>query len=670
MEWRQALEHINHRPELVFKQKARKSGWICPLCGNGSGKDGTGVKEDPSRPGHFKCFKCGVGGSVLDWVAQMHGMNPDDTPFREILRKGCEVAGIFVDDAGKAGKGAAVKVQNGIFIPQEEAEGDKAIDMEQAAVFVEDCMAQKEKAFPYLEGRGISKETAARMPIGWHAGWVYFFSDDTNPAQWEARNTNPNAGKGDRYLKATGVEVKTFWGEKALHGMKPVFVTEGIMDALSLSEAGINAVALGGVSNAARFTRKAAGCPLPIIAVLDNDEAGNKATAVLVDAGAVDGRDVLGESHDANDALRENREAFIEAVKEVERIHGYREQQSMAGRMAAIRERIRHNRLFASTGFKNLDKILGGGLYPGLYIMGAISAAGKTTFSLQVADAVARQGRDVLLFSLEMSEAELAAKSISRIMADGNARATTREILLGSSYDAARQAAIDDAWKEYAKYADHIFIMEGQGDVTVSTIRERVEAHFKQTGCLPLVLVDYLQIIAGDPRHTDKQKADMAVVELKRLSRDFDIPVWAVSSFNRENYSNDVSLTSFKESGAIEYGSDVLLGMQYRGMSHMQSEAEKDKNSRIRRLLKENREKAKAGIPVGMELKVLKNRNGYCDSCYFAYTHRSNNFMEQEEDEALDWDEPITCGGIPTSRAKVNQKAVDDMLGVKGRKEK
>lgn len=69
----------------------------------------------------------------------------------------------------------------------------------------------------------------------------------------------------------------------------------------------------------------------------------------------------------------------------------------------------------------------------------------------------------------------------------------------------------------------------------------------------------------SDPRATDKQNTDRAVVELKRISRDFDIPVFAVSSFNRENYRNAVSMEAFKESGAVEYSSDVLFGLQLAG---------------------------------------------------------------------------------------------------------
>ena len=67
-----------------------------------------------------------------------------------------------------------------------------------------------------------------------------------------------------------------------------------------------------------------------------------------------------------------------------------------------------------STGFNNLDKVLDGGLSNSLYVIGAISSLGKTTFVIQIADYVASQGQDVLFFSLEMSIYELIAKSISR----------------------------------------------------------------------------------------------------------------------------------------------------------------------------------------------------------------------------------------------------------------
>ena len=56
------------------------------------------------------------------------------------------------------------------------------------------------------------------------------------------------------------------------------------------------------------------------------------------------------------------------------------------------------------------------------------------------------------------------------------------------------------------------------------------------------------------------------------------------------------------------------------------------------KLYHDNKQKAKKGEPVDMELCVLKNRNGYLDNAYFAFTHRHNIFREKEKsDDALDW---------------------------------
>ena len=67
------------------------------------------------------------------------------------------------------------------------------------------------------------------------------------------------------------------------------------------------------------------------------------------------------------------------------------------------------------SGYQNLDAVTN--LYPGLYVVGAISSLGKTTFVHQMADQVAESGNPVLFFSLEQSTLELASKSLSRIMA-------------------------------------------------------------------------------------------------------------------------------------------------------------------------------------------------------------------------------------------------------------
>ena len=53
------------------------------------------------------------------------------------------------------------------------------------------------------------------------------------------------------------------------------------------------------------------------------------------------------------------------------------------------------------SGYVNLDAVTS--LYPGLYVLGAITSLGKTTFVHQMADQMAKAGHPVLFFSLEQN---------------------------------------------------------------------------------------------------------------------------------------------------------------------------------------------------------------------------------------------------------------------------
>ena len=65
------------------------------------------------------------------------------------------------------------------------------------------------------------------------------------------------------------------------------------------------------------------------------------------------------------------------------------------------------------TGYSNLDRF--SPLYPGLYVLGAISSLGKTTFMSQMSFQISEQGKAVVFFSYEQSRLELISKSISRL---------------------------------------------------------------------------------------------------------------------------------------------------------------------------------------------------------------------------------------------------------------
>lgn len=304
------------------------------------------------------------------------------------------------------------------------------------------------------------------------------------------------------------------------------------------------------------------------------------------------------------------------------KVFSYQENRSLNIINTSLRNRKQEkNGLCIQTGFDLLDEALGGGLMEGLYVCGAVPSLGKTTFMLQMCDQIAASGRDVMIISLEMSKIELAAKSISRHTAINSikkykstlASKITKDVLAQLEYDdGSEDEIIDNAIKDYFSYADHVYIFEGVGDIGVKQIREMIKNHINITGKSPVVLIDYLQMLAPYNQYFgDKQNVDKNIIELKRISREFGIPVLTISSVNRENYKIPISMTSFKESGSIEYGADVLIGLQFQGAGKKEF----------------NIEKAKKNDPRKIEVHILKNRNGESGIMYnYDYYAKYNLF--------------------------------------------
>lgn len=504
----------------------------------------------------------------------------------------------------------------------------------------------------YPAQRGLTEGTILRFGLGFDAAftqgtpWPWqALIIPTGPGSFTARNTAAGAEKHSRVRKVGGAPL---FHAEALSGKGPVFVAEGEIDALSLMEVGADAVGLGGVAGANRLLalleerRPERG----IILCLDADESGRKASLALLaglkERGIPASVAQLPEgSKDPNDALVAGREAFRAWTLDMVALHL---EQAEAER-EVIREAYRRNSVRSClqgfvdgiaesvdtpsvpTGFALLDQALDGGLYEGLYIIGAITSLGKTTFALQMADQIAAGGQDVLIFSLEMARSELIAKSISREtlrvcqregMQMRHAK-TSRGITDGrryAGYGEETRAVIKRAIQAYHGVAGHLYVQEGIGDIGAEGVRQAVREHLEVTGKRPVVLIDYLQIMAPyDVRATDKQNIDKAVLELKRISRDYKLPVIAISSFNRENYRNAVSMVAFKESGAIEYSSDVLIGLQMKGAGEASFDAET----------------AKKKDPREITLKVLKNRNGAVGAeVNYAYYPLFNYFSEEK----------------------------------------
>jgi len=643
-------------------------------CLNPSHNDNHPSMSFDGKRNRVKCFSCGAAYDVFDLIGMDYGLTDSKT----IFDKAYELYGLTVEDRPRR------STPEEDFKPMESQKQAKTGRSTDTHTDVYTHKAEEDRTAYYDEckrriaetdyHRGLSAETLERHYVGFDPA---FKTKDSNGnyVQWRAliiptgkgsfvaRNTDANAGHKDRYRKRGAAQI---FGYKTLQSATtPIFVVEGEIDAMSIEEAGGAAIGLGSYDNIPLLLKllEAKKPSQPLIIAFD-DEAEEDKRARVADKERLlsDGLQCLeipfyrlhpyGEYHDANDALTHDREAFTAAIAGAKDIEKQAEEEARQAYFASsagahlqpfidgITESVNTDAL--PTGFLTLDDTLDGGLYEGLFVIGAISSLGKTTLIQQIGDQIAQGGHDVLIFSLEMARNELMAKSISRHTLEialergleTRYAKTQRGITSGKryvNYSRTERDLINAAIMAYGEYADRVYIQEGIGNIGAEQIRETVERHILYTGGQwetdektgeriliggrrPTVIVDYLQIVAPyNERATDKQNTDKAVLELKRISRDYKLPVVAISSFNRTSYKAEAMFEALKESGSIEYSADIVIGLQLHGAG------KKDFNP--------TEEKRKD--PRQVEAVILKNRQGRVgDKILFSYYPKFNYFKD------------------------------------------
>lgn len=619
---------------------AKNSGfYICPLCGSGTGSNGTGaLKLYGDNNDYWKCHKCGQSGDVVDLVRLRDNVDASEAT-KWLIEK-------YKPHKTKRESTARKDFQP--FTGSEEPAAAPAVSFAGKLAAWHTALKGSAGA-EYLRHRGITEETMDRFNLGFatdrNGRPAVVFPYNRQGTYYSMRATRDDLRDFEKHdmPKTEEAGKEPLFNPAALWQDEPCFVVESQLCAISIMQSGGSAVALCGAGKWKKVVEQKPSAFL--ILSLDNDETGNAKQAELAEA--LREKDipfleynVAGDCKDPNELLQKDPEALRGSVAAaIEVVHAIQSAAEEEKKTEEVKERAEYEAQTTAasfskfedfldengkrppipTGFSSLDRVLNGGLTAGLYIMGAISSLGKTSWMLNIADNIAAAGRDVLYFSLEMSRNELIAKSISRLSfmevakvsgPEGNAFSTF-EVLNSRGrriLSFGQNAILDKAFKAYRDGpGSHFWIFEGVGDFGIAEITQRVEDHIRITGKVPVVFIDYLQILAPeDPRSTDKQNTDKAVVELKRLSAKHDMPVFCISSLNRQNYSAPITMAAFKESGAIEYGSDVLIGIQLYGIGYLPNEKEAAHAARIREII----DKSEKSPQVDIEVKVLKNRNG------------------------------------------------------------
>jgi replicative DNA helicase len=264
------------------------------------------------------------------------------------------------------------------------------------------------------------------------------------------------------------------------------------------------------------------------------------------------------------------------------------------------------------SGFSHLNNLING-LDTGLNILAAPPARGKTTFAFQVAcqAAIANQV-PVIFVSFEQSKSELRAKALSRLSG-----LEYRHILRGrlSASDPSHVEKLLQAANNYANIGRHLTIVEGDDGTTLPSIQQLAAATksaARASRCF--IVIDYLQIVPLDAEQSQrfpnaKDRVDYLVSALRRVARDLDSPIWAISSLNRSGYTKK-SLDVFKESGAIEYSADTAM-----------------------LLSKDDRSSAENVDYVPLRLNIIKNRNGERGVVTFKFYPKRAEFVQGQKED-------------------------------------
>lgn len=594
--------------------------YVCPFCGSGEGKNQTGALRI-NKNQRVWCSACMAKSkdhtrSNIDAVMAEKGVD-----YLTAVKMLADEGGIILEyenEPAKAPHSAATanlkpkegkpltedrNVKQGQPQPKESTPQDFTDYYKQCRQRLNDPAAVE-----YLRDRGISLETAAAYNVGYDPAADPLNAPgalDGEPKKYPKpavifESTKQfyeyRLIKRDKYDKKNPKGTSpTLFNSQALYTqeVQEIFVTESIIDALSIIEVGGQAVATSSASDYNLLADKIKAKPTNAVIIIcyDDDTTGRarakdlqeelkklNACNIMFDNSLFNG------TKDANEALKKNRADFEAAIL-------IAKDEAKRARQAAERAELERRRRTGAqmvdnflqsvqtqkykplpTGIKAIDEAIGGGfIRQQLIMLGAQPGAGKTAMAQWIFENMAAHGQDCIYLNLEMTVDQILSRSLARIIASKNPdnRIAATEILQGYNWNDFQREHIMQATEEYrATIAPHMIYNPDGITPDLDSILEyleseanRAEAAHAQT---PAIVIDYLQIVRGGSREDDGALIKRAVASFKDFAIRHNTIVFCIMAHNRaSNKSGTVSQESGRDTSAIEYSADLQMGIAY-----------------------------------------------------------------------------------------------------------
>lgn len=242
-----------------------------------------------------------------------------------------------------------------------------------------------------------------------------------------------------------------------------------------------------------------------------------------------------------------------------------------------LKEIYKNNGLYTgiTSGYPSLDKMISGFNSSDLIIIAARPSMGKTAFVLNAAFNAAKDGKSVLIFSLEMSSSQI----LLRLLA----------IKSGIGIQKIRNGFLND--EDWKKIGDATTFLKTFNiniadipNITVMEIRAAAR-RMKAAGKLDMIVVDYLQLIKGSNNKIENRQQEISEISrsLKGIARELDVPVIALSQLSRaveQRADRRPMLSDLRDSGAIEQDADIVAFL-YRDGYYSENKNSKKEDTEI-----------------------------------------------------------------------------------------
>ena len=681
---RRICEESNKRPLLKKYLTPAKnlsadknSGYCCIFCGSGKGEHGTGAVTVYGD--HAKCYSANCGKIIRNTDIAVYCLGLADTTGDNFFK----VAKFLSQELGIKYTETNEKSQNFSISKIEKKNNADTATLEQSQKdylkfywYTQSRLAEFIRA---ISGswRGLSLEDLKAVRAGFNEREI-----DGEKIQSMILPHN-NFSYFERSITDTPQKIKQHHGRPkviynpygVLNGGKKIFIVEGEIDCITIHKFGYPCIALGGAAESNLLMKTLAieindelNKPKFIIMFDNNDGGkGQEAAAELMKKmreGEYEAVNFIlspNLQYDANEFLQKDSVALSERLAEIydsaekkltvlaEEMKLEKEKQENEELGTKLKfffqykfmEAVSRNRKYEDlqTGFFNLDERQE--FEAGIYTIGAPPSLGKTSFVWQLLEQMARQNNaekkmHCVFVSYEMTEEVLFSKSLARgvfeLSQNRNEYFMEGEILTATQIRKGNFGGKDNQWvedvdkvlREYQKSELDLRVLDlSQTPLEIDELIKRLE---KVAAAVPsqdlLILgIDYLQRIPNKNQDTAKSAVDYAMLELKKLTQKTNSIIFLISSYNRNSYKTETGFEAFKESGAIEYGSDVMFALQLCCLD------EKGKQSTAQA----DFDQAKMKQPRPMILKCLKNRFGNDYKIYFNYYSATETFVPCEE---------------------------------------